>query len=140
MMFDLKEKPEDPRYIKRLHCNETQSTTSVGKGFDSQPCHYLELQTWEWAGSQLPGGPWEGAGSELPGGPWEGAGSQLPGGPWEGAGSQLPGGPWEGAGSELPGGPWEGAKPYPGAPPTTRLFVVSSPVTLFYAGKANNLL
>ena len=28
---------------------------SAGKGLDYQLCHYLELQTREWAGSSLPG-------------------------------------------------------------------------------------
>ena len=45
---------------KRLHQNETRSTGSLGKGFDSQPYHYWEQQTREWAGSSLPGGSWEG--------------------------------------------------------------------------------
>ena len=30
----LKEKPEDTRYIKRLHQNKTRSTGSVGKGLN----------------------------------------------------------------------------------------------------------
>ena len=36
--------------------NETRSTGSVGKGFDSQLCHYSELRTQERTGSSLPGG------------------------------------------------------------------------------------
>ena len=52
----LKEKPEDARYIKRLHQNETWSTTSVGKlkRMDMFFCHYWELQTPEWVGFVTP--------------------------------------------------------------------------------------
>ena len=32
----LKERPEDTRYIQRLHQNKSRSTGSAGKGFDSQ--------------------------------------------------------------------------------------------------------
>ena len=55
----VSQKTIDTCSSKILHQNETQSTGSVGKGFDSQLSHYQELQTLEWAWSSLPGGSWE---------------------------------------------------------------------------------
>ena len=57
----LTEKPEDTRYIKKLHQKKTRSTGSAGKGTWSQLCHYWDCGLGESAGASslmAPSGVW----------------------------------------------------------------------------------
>ena len=57
----LTEKPEDTRYIKKLHQKKTRNTGSAGKGTWSQLCHYWDCGLGESAGASslmAPSGVW----------------------------------------------------------------------------------